>query len=197
VTSSGREGPAGDGGQRSGQRGEGPGEGRAVAQQDVFDALALDQLEEAAGELHRRIADALRRIGEGGAERADDDGRSPRWRAASLASSLELAATSLAAVAAGGTAPDARVDRHPMAVAAIMYAAPTIPALLTRLEQDRRLVASFARHLESRLGEAHVTPWGHSTLRRLLTEVAITEPARCAQALERRLALAAEAAREA
>jgi hypothetical protein len=165
-----------------------------VIQQDAFDTLALDELDEASGELHLRIGTALRRIGEGQAEHADPDGRSPRQRIASLVAAMELAANSLAAIAAGGTAPDARIDRHPTAVAAVMYAAPSIPALLIRLEQDRRLVASLARHLESRLGEAHVTPWGHAPLRRLITEIAIAEPARCAQSLERRLALMAEAA---
>ena len=66
-----------------------------------------------------------------------------------------------------------------------MYAAATIPALLTRLEQDRRLLASLARHLESRLDEEHTTPWGHVPLRRLIGEAAVGEAAGCAQALER------------
>ena len=67
-----------------------------------------------------------------------------------------------------------------------MYAAPTISALLARLEQDRRLVASTARMLESRLDEQHATPWGTLTLRDVVTEVTLTEPARSAQELERR-----------
>lgn len=66
-----------------------------------------------------------------------------------------------------------------------MYAAPTVSALLSRLEQDRRLLASLARHLESRLGEEHATPWGHVPLRRLLSEAAVVEAAGCARALER------------
>jgi hypothetical protein len=68
-----------------------------------------------------------------------------------------------------------------------MYAAPTLSALLTRLEQDRRLLASLARALESRLSEEHATPWGRMPLRRLVAELALAEPARCAQALERPL----------
>ncbi|MBM3138675.1 MAG: hypothetical protein FJZ92_00305 [Chloroflexi bacterium] len=160
-----------------------------MAPADAFDAMALDDLEEAAGELHRRISAALRRIGEAQAEQPDGEQRTPRWRVASLAAALELACASLAAVAAGGGTPDVRHDRHPALVSALMYAAPSIPALLTRVDQDRRLLASFSRSLDSRLGEPHVTPWGHISLRRLLSEVAIAEPARCAQALERRLAI--------
>jgi hypothetical protein len=160
-----------------------------MTMQDPFDSLALADLEEASGELHRRIGAALRRIGEARAERDDGGGRTPRYRAAALAAAIELAAHTLGAVAAGAAAPDVRSDRHPAVIAAIMYATPAIPALLARLDQDRRLLASLARSLDARLSEAHVTPWGHETLRRLLSEIAVAEPARCAQALERRLAM--------
>ena len=77
---------------------------------------------------------------------------------------------------------------NPAAVAAVMYGAPTIPALLARLEQDRRMLASLARHEEARLGEAVLWPWGEASLRRVLTEVALGEASRCAQAVEARVA---------
>ncbi len=152
-----------------------------------LDALAIEELEEAGGELHRRIAVALRRIGERRAEIDGDDGRTPRWRVASLAARIELTAATLGAVAAGGRPPSTAVEDHPTTVAAVMYAAPTLDALLTRLEQDRRMLASFARSLEERLPEATTTAWGEQTLRRLLSEATIEAPARCAQALERQL----------
>ena len=150
-----------------------------------FESLTLAETEEASGELYRRIAVALRRIGERRADDPDAESRSPRWRAASLAAATELAAAALGAIAAGAAAASERSDRHPATVAAVMYAAPTLSALLTRLEQDRRLLASLARTLESRLAEEHETPWGRLPLRRLVAEVALAEPARCAQALER------------
>ncbi|MCY4455951.1 MAG: hypothetical protein OXC56_06525 [Chloroflexi bacterium] len=152
--------------------------------EDSLEALALDEIEEAAGELHRRIATALRAIGEPRADSPDDNGLAPRREVASLAATLELAGLVLAAVAAGGPAVVPRIDRHPALVAAVMYAAPSIPALLGRLDQDRRLVASIARTLESRLGEEHETPWGKVRLRRLLVEVLLGAGARCAIALE-------------
>ena len=160
--------------------------------EDAFDSLSLPAIEEASGELHRRVAVALRRIGE---RRADDPAadaarRSPRQRTATLGAATELAAVTLGAIAAGGAAPRARSDLHAATVAAVMYAAPTLSALLTRLEQDRRLLASLARALESRLDEEHETAWGRITLRRVVAGVALAEAARCAQALER----AAEAA---
>lgn len=65
-----------------------------------------------------------------------------------------------------------------------MYAAPMLNALLARLEQDRRLLASLARTLESRLDEPHDTAWGRLPLRALVVLVALEEPARCAQAVE-------------
>ena len=86
---------------------------------------------------------------------------------------------------AGASPPGERTDRHPATVAAVMYAAPTVAALLGRLEQDRRLLASLARALESRLDEEHETPWGRISLRRLVAEVALVEAAACARALER------------
>ena len=153
---------------------------------DSLDALTLGEIEEAAGELHRRIAAALRAVGEPRADSPDEHGLAPRREVASLAATLELAGLVLGAVAAGGSAGLPRIDRHPALVAAVMYAAPSIPALLGRLDQDRRLVASLARTLESRLGEEHGTPWGNVRLRRLLVDVLLGEGARCAMALEDR-----------
>ena len=160
-----------------------------MTQDDALQSLALPELEEASGELHRRIAVALRRIGgrcAGDIDALNDaDGRNPRRRAASLAAAAELAAATLGAIAAGAAPPGERIDRHPATVAAVMYAAPTVAALLGRLEQDRRLLASLARALESRLDEEHETPWGRISLRRLVAEVALVEAAACARALER------------
>ncbi len=156
---------------------------------DAFASLTLAEVEEASGELHRRVAIALRSIGE---RRADERGEmgthadSPRQIAAALAASLELAASTLGAVAANVAPVGGRIDRHPTTVAAVMYAAPTIGALLARLEQDRRLLASTARTLESRLDEQHATPWGTLTLRGMVTEIALTETASSAQELEQR-----------
>ena len=160
--------------------------------EDAFDTLSLPAIEEAAGELRRRIAVALRRIGERRADEPDDDAErlSPRRRAAKLGATTELAAATLGAIAAGAAPPSARSDLHAATVAAMMYAAPTLAALLTRLEQDRRLLASLARALGSRLDEEHQTAWGRTTLRRVVAGVTLAEAARCAQALER----AAEAA---
>ena len=150
-----------------------------------FDHLSLPEIEEAAGELHRRIAVALRAIGEARAEAPDTEGRSPRWRTAALASATEFAATSLACIVAGSTPPLDRADRHPAAIAAVMYAAPTLAALGVRLDQDRRLLVSLARQLEARFEEPRVTAWGELTAHRLVVEVAVVEAARCAQAIER------------
>lgn len=158
--------------------------GRAAL--DALDVLPLDALEETCGELHRRIAVALRAIGE---IEADEGGReAPRRVVAGYAASLELACATFGAAAAGVAAAGGRVDRHPAAVAAVMYGAPTIPALLARLEQDRRMLASLARHEEARLSDALLTPWGETSLRRVLTEVALGEASRCARALELRIA---------
>jgi hypothetical protein len=148
----------------------------------ALDALAPHEVEETAGELHRRIAAALRDIGE---RRADRGGRnSPRAKVASLAVMTELAAATLGAAAAGSSAQLPRLDVHPSMVAAVMYAAPTIQALLLRLEQDRRLVASLARTLESRLDEECASPWSEMTLRRLVTSVTVVHPARIAMELD-------------
>jgi hypothetical protein len=66
-----------------------------------------------------------------------------------------------------------------------MYAAPTLPALTSLLEQDRRRVASLARTLEAHLDETHATPFGPISLRGLLVAVCVAEPARCVLLLER------------
>lgn len=126
----------------------------------------------------------LRGLGEQRADVPDASGLTPRREVAALVATLELAALTLAAVAAGGAAEAARLDRHPTLVAALMYAAPSIEGQLQRLEQDRRLIASIARTLESRLDEEHATPWGARRLRRLLVEVLLGAAAQCALALE-------------
>jgi hypothetical protein len=158
----------------------------------AFDELPLDTLEEAAGELLRRIHLAARDIGEGRADEIDPGStaprRSPRQRIAALAVLTELAAQTLAAAAAGSEPPSGRVDRHPAAVAAMMYAAPTLGGLLGRLEQDRRMLASAARGLEHRLHEPAGGAWPGESLRTVLSDVAIAAPAECAQALEAQLA---------
>ncbi len=161
----------------------------------AFDALPLDALEETCGELHRRIGVALRAIGEA---EADEGGReAPRRIVAGYVASLELACATFGAAAAGVRAPDGRADRHPALVAAVMYGSPAIPALLARMEQDRRMLASLARHEEARLDQVVAGPWGQASLRRVLTEVALGEASRCAQTIEARLAAidAAERAR--
>lgn len=164
---------------------ESPQEGSSAGS-EAFDALPLDAVEEACGELHRRISEALRAIGE---QQADEGARdAPRRVVAGYAATLELACATFAAAAAGVSAPGGRFDRHPAAVAAVMYGAPTIPALLTRLEQDRRMLASLARHEEARLGDAVLGPWGEVSLRHVLTKVALGEASRCAQVLEGRAA---------
>lgn len=166
---------------------------RAFAALDALDVLPLDALEETCGELHRRIAVALRAIGE---IEADEGGReAPRRVVAGYAASLELACATFGAAAAGVASAGGRLDRHPAAVASVMYGAPTIPALLARLEQDRRMLASLARHEEARLGATLATPWGETSLRRVLTEVALGEASRCARALELRIAAIEEAER--
>ncbi len=154
----------------------------------ALDALTLAEIEEAAGELHRRIAASLRAIGEPRADTPDADGVTPRRDVASLATTLELAGLVLGAVASGSPAAVTRIDRHPALVAAVMYAAPSVSSLLGRVDQDRRLVASLARTLDSRLDEEHETPWGVLRLRRLLVDVLLGDGARCAMALEARLA---------
>ncbi len=148
-------------------------------------ALELPDLEEASGELHRRIGVALRRIGELRADAALPGERSARWHVASLVVMFELAAASFAVIAATGAAVVLpRLDHHPAAIAATMYAAPTLQALLGRLEQDRRQLAALARSLETHLDERHATAFGELSLRALLAEVAVAEGARCALLVE-------------
>lgn len=154
----------------------------------VFDQMSLDQLEEAAGELHRRAGSSLRRIGEAGADDPDPEGDTPRERVTALIASSELAIATFAAAAGGAEAPRQRVDREPVALSALMYGAPTLTGLLGRLEQDRRILASLARHLEPRLVEVFTTAWGERSLRDVLILHAIEEPARCAMAFEQQLA---------
>ena len=156
-----------------------------MADSTVFDTLSLVELEEASGELHRRIGIALRSIGEPRADEWDAEGVSPRRRVSGYAALLELASQTLGAITASVTAPTVRTDQHPALVAAVMYATPTISALLARLEQNRRQLASLARGLESMLDLQHATPWGYVTTRRIVIEAAIAEAARCAMALDR------------
>lgn len=157
---------------------------------DAFASLSLAEVEEVSGELHRRIGVALRTIGERRADQRAEHDASPRQLVASLVASLELAAGTLGAIAAAVTPPDGRSDRHPTTVAAVMYAAPTLGALLSRLEQDRRLLASIARTLESRLDEQQATAWGTITMRGIVDEVAVAASAACAQDLEQRASAA-------
>ena len=151
----------------------------------AFDSLSLTELEEASGELHRRIAVTLRYIGEPRADEWDAEGLSPRRRVSGYVALLELASQTLGAITAGIATPVDRTDEHPAVVAAIMYATPTIPALLTRLEQDRRQLASLARGRETMLDLERPTPWGIVATRRVIIEAAIAEAARCAMALDR------------
>jgi len=154
----------------------------------VFDTLSLEELEEASGELHRRVGIALRHIGEPRADEWDREGLSPRRRVSGYAALIELASQTLGAITAGVPTPTARTDEHPALVAALMYATPTIPALLARLEQDRRQLASLARGRETMLDLAAATPWGVVPARRIIVEASVAEAARCAMALERFLA---------
>src|SRR5690606_28058570 len=107
---------------------------------ETFDDLPLDTLEEAGGELHRRITVAMREVGELRADELDWERRSPRRRVAALAVLTELACSTFSAAAAGVAPPSGRIDRHPAAIAAVMYGAPTVAGLLHRLEQDRRML---------------------------------------------------------
>ncbi len=163
----------------------------------ALSTLSLSELEEAGGELTRRIAVALRSLGETGADILTPSNSEPRRCTARLAALLDLTAAALAAAA--GIAPEnsrggiyLRTQTKALE-ASIMYAAPTIDALLTRLEQDRRLLVSLARAVESQLAERHPTPLGMIKLRTLVTEMVITEPARTAQVLERALAVQRDA----
>lgn len=160
----------------------------AMTSTSVFNQMSLEQLEEVAGELQRRAGSALRRIGEARADEPGAGGDSPRQQITALIGSAELAITTLVAAAARTEAPRVRLDLEPVAVAALMYGAPTLTGLLGRLEQDRRILASLARTLESRLDEAVSTPWGERTLREIVVLHAVEEPARCAQSFEEQLA---------
>lgn len=151
----------------------------------VFETLSLDELEEASGELHRRIASALREIGEVRGDEWDIEGLAPRRRVTAYVTLLELAAQTLAAITAGVAPPTARTDEHLSIIAAMVYATPTIPSLLTRLEQDRRQLVSLARGRETMLDLESNTPWGYVTTRRIIVEASIAEAARCVMALER------------
>lgn len=151
----------------------------------AIEQLSLAEVEEAAGELQRRLGVALRRIGEREADRGGMTAASPRRQVAELAALCEVTAIGLGAIAAG-LSPGPRLPAgHPTLPSAIAYGAPNLPALLTRLEQDRRLLTSLARQLESRLdlrltfGNDEVTP------RQLLLEALIEQPARLAFELER------------
>ena len=154
----------------------------------VFDQLPLDQIEEVAGELHRRAGTALRRIGEARADDPDIEGESPRYRITSLVAASELAIATFIAAGAAAEAPRHRTDREPLALSALMYGAPTLVGLLGRLEQIRRILASRARHREPRHDEVIETAWGERSLRGVLILHAIEEPARCAQSFESHLA---------
>lgn len=163
----------------------------------AFDELPLDTLEEAGGELLRRITVGMREVGELRADEADSDAPSPRRRLAMLIALTELASQTFAAAAAGTEPPSGRVDRHPGMVAAVMYGAPTVGGLLQRLEQDRRMIASQARSLDHRLAEPARGPWRDDSLRTVLSRITIAAPAACAQALEGLIARWDEEARRA
>lgn len=155
-----------------------------TASSSTFEAMSLQEIEEVSGELHRRAGVALRRIGELKADQLLEGGPSARQQIAALVTAIELAGATLAALTGHADPPPARSDRHPSQIAAVMYAAPTIAGLLTRLEQDRRMLTSLTRHLEPRLDEPVVSAWGAGTIRQLVIELSIAEPARVAQALE-------------
>lgn len=149
-----------------------------------FDDLPLETLEEAGGELIRRVTVALHEIGELRADELDEERVSPRRRVAALVVLTELACSTFAAAAAGIDPPGGRLDRHPAAIAAVMYGAPTVTGLLQRLEQDRRMLASHVRGLQHRLGDPSGGAWAGASLRSVLSEVALAAPAACAQALD-------------
>ena len=154
-----------------------------------LEQLSLTEIEEAIGEIQRRIAVALRGLGERAADEPGLAGRSPRLEVAELAAQFELAALALAAVAGGDALAAEGAERLTALAAALMYAAPTIPSLLQRLDQDRRLLVSLAR-----TAEEHAAPEDNASLRRLLVERGLGAAARCAMALEAALERFAEAA---
>ena len=157
------------------------------ASNEELEQLSLPEIEETIGEIQRRIAVALRALGEQAADEPGPEGRAPRLEVAELAARLELAALALAALAGGDTPVAEPAPRLPALAAALMYAAPTIPALLQRLEQDRRLLASLARTA----GERAVPDDGRA-VRRLLVESGLGAAARCVMALEAALERHAE-----
>ncbi|MYA20437.1 MAG: hypothetical protein F4Z25_09325 [Chloroflexi bacterium] len=157
------------------------------ARTEELEQLSLPEVEEAIGEIQRRIAVALRALGERAADEPDATGRPPRLAVAELAAQLELAALALAPAGGGGAAAHEGGDRTAPLAAALMYAAPTIPALLQRLDQDRRLLVSLAR-----AAEEHPAPEDAPRPRRLLVESGLEAAARCAMALEAALERHAE-----
>jgi hypothetical protein len=150
----------------------------------ALEELSLEELEEAAGEIQRRMAVALRRIGEQDADRMPLRGVSPRRRVAELAVACESGALALASFAAGITPGPRYPTQHPTLGAAVVYAAPNLSTLLTRLEQDRRLLASLGRQLESRLDFPLGGGYGPETPRQVLIAALIEAPARVALDLE-------------
>lgn len=155
-------------------------------------ALPLDTVEEAAGELHRRLGVALRRLGEARADQPAGGPGTPtaRWEVAELACAFEQGAVTLAAALEARAAP-AGDPRSPALVAALLYGAPTLPALLARLEADRRMLWALARRLGPAIDAPLSTAWGERTPRALLVELAIEGCARRAQTLEAAAARAA------
>lgn len=174
----------GDAHDRTHDRGtRGPRDPRRAA----LEQLSLAELEEVGGELQRRLGVALRRIGERDADMPGPASPSPRRQTAQLAVESEVVALALGALAAGLPAGARVPGGHPTLAAAIAYAAPNLSALLTRLEQDRRLLTSLARQLESRLDAEFDFGGVRETPRQLLIEVLVESPARIALALERSL----------
>ena len=168
--------------------------GAAAPDAGAVEQLSLPEIEEAIGEIERRIAVALRALGERAADEPDAAGRSPRREVAELAAELELAALALAVVAERRRASRRSTGERRAALAAgLMYAAPTIPALLQRLDQDRRLLVSLARSADERVGGEDADPQDERALRRLLVESGLGAAARCAMACEAALARLAEA----
>ncbi len=149
-----------------------------------FETMSLGAIEEASGELHRRAGAALRLIGELRADELVGGRVSARQQVAALAATTELACITFEAIIGRAAPPSARSDRHPSAISAVMYGAPSLAGLLTRLEQDRRMLTSLTRSLHPRFKETVTTAWGNGTIHQLVIEFAIVEPAKIAQALE-------------
>ena len=149
-----------------------------------FETMSLGAIEEASGELHRRAGTSLRLIGELRADELVGGRVSARQQMAALAATTELACISFEAIIGRAAPPSARSDRHPSAISAVMYGAPSLAGLLARLEQDRRMLPSLTRSLHPRFKETVTTAWGNGTIHQLVIEFAIVEPAKIAQALE-------------